>query len=71
MNGISKTTKKLIYDFSRKLTLEYPKDEITGESTAHMSCYVPDDIKIDRSNGLWDKNNRCPLSIRNFNPSIQ
>ncbi|VVB52936.1 Uncharacterised protein [uncultured archaeon] len=59
MNGISKTTKKLIYDFSRKLTLEYPKDEITGESTAHMSCYVPDDIKIDRSNGndfiLYDK----------------
>lgn len=59
MNGISNKTKKLIYDFSRKLTLEYPKDEITGESTAHMSCYVPDDIKIDRSNGndfiLYDK----------------
>jgi hypothetical protein len=51
MSEISKTTKKLIYDFSRKLTLEYPKDEITGESTAYMSYYVPDDIKIDRSNG--------------------
>lgn len=51
MNGISNKTKKIIYDFSRKLTLEYPKDKITGESTAYMSCYVPDDIKIDRSNG--------------------
>lgn len=59
MSGISKQTNNLIYEFSRKLTLEYPTDEITQESTAHMSCYVPDDINIDRSNGndfiLYDK----------------
>ena len=51
MSEISKRTKKLIYLFCRKLTLEYPNDEFTGESKAHMVGHVPDDISIDRTNG--------------------
>lgn len=51
MNEISKTTKKSIYTFCRKLTLGYPKNEFTMENTSYMCGHVPDEISIDRSNG--------------------